>query len=82
MDYGMPRATDLPTFRTGFQETLAPSNLLGAKGAGESGTLGAPPAIVNAVVDALAHVGVQHIDMPLTPSRIWQTLEAQTRSPQ
>ncbi len=74
-DYGMPRASDLPSFRTDFQETPAPSNPLGAKGAGESGTLGAPPAIVNAVSDALNHLGVHHIDMPLTPDRIWQALK-------
>ena len=75
MDYGMPRASDLPSFCTDFQETPAPSNPLGAKGAGESGTLGAPPAIVNAVSDALNHLGVHHVDMPLTPDRIWQALK-------
>jgi len=75
MDYGMPRASDRPSFRTDFQETPAPSDPLGAKGAGESGTLGAPPAIVNAVSDALAHMGLNHIDMPLTPDRIWRALK-------
>lgn len=75
MDYGMPRATDLPTLKTGFQETLAPGNPLGAKGAGESGTIGAPVAIVNAVLDALAPLGVKRIDMPLTANTVWATIE-------
>jgi carbon-monoxide dehydrogenase large subunit len=54
--------------------TLNPSNTLGAKGVGESGSVGAPPAVINAVVDALSHLGVKHIDMPATPQKIWSIL--------
>jgi carbon-monoxide dehydrogenase large subunit len=57
-------------------ETPTHINPLGAKGIGESGTVGATPAIQNAVIDALSHLGVQHIDMPLTPERIWQTINS------
>jgi carbon-monoxide dehydrogenase large subunit len=74
MDYAMPRADQLPAFRSSFQETLSPDNPLGVKGAGESGTIGAPAAVVNAVVDALWDLGVRHIDMPLTPARVRQAI--------
>ena len=74
MDYAMPRADDLPSFCLGSQETPSPNNPLGVKGAGESGTIGAPPAVVNAVVDALWHLGVRHIDMPLTAMRVWNAM--------
>ena len=76
MDYGLPRADDLPAFRTATYEG-APSrtNPLGVKGAGEAGCGGAPPAIVGAVVDALKEFGVRHIDMPLTPMRVWRAIE-------
>ena len=76
MDYAMPRAVDFPFFATGFQETLAPSNVLGVKGAGESGCLGAPPALVHAVIDALEPLGVERIDMPMTAHNVWKTIEA------
>jgi carbon-monoxide dehydrogenase large subunit len=76
MDYAMPRADDLPAFVTDRQETPAPDNLLGVKGAGESGTIGAPAAAVNAVIDALAPLGVRHLDMPLTPMRVWSAIRA------
>jgi carbon-monoxide dehydrogenase large subunit len=79
MDYAMPRASDLPSFRTARQETPSPDNLLGVKGAGESGTIGAPAALVNAVVDALAPLGVRHLDMPLTPLRVWQAIQSTGR---
>lgn len=75
MDYAMPRASDLPSFLVAMQETLSPDNPLGVKGAGESGTIGAPAAVANAVIDALWHLGVQHIDMPLSPLRIWSALQ-------
>jgi carbon-monoxide dehydrogenase large subunit len=75
MDYGMPRATDLPTFKVRSQETLTPNNALGVKGSGESGTIGSPVAVVNAVVDALWHLGVRHVDMPLTPDKVWRAIE-------
>ena len=79
MDYAMPRASDLPSFRTARQETPSPDNLLGVKGAGESGTIGAPAALVNAVIDALAPLGVRHLDMPLTPLRVWQAIQSTGR---
>ena len=73
MDYAMPRADDLPTFKITFDETYpAPSNPLGVKGSGEAGCCGAPAAVVNAVMHALRPYGVEHIDMPLTPCKIWQ----------
>jgi carbon-monoxide dehydrogenase large subunit len=75
MDYCMPRADDLPSFQLESQETLCPTNPLGVKGAGESGTIGAPVAVTNAVVDALWHLGIRHIDMPLTPLRVWQAIQ-------
>ena len=74
MDYAIPRADLLPSFELDRTETPSPNNPLGVKGAGETGTIAATPAVVNAVVDALAHLNVRHIDMPLTPSRVWQTI--------
>ncbi len=74
MDYAMPRADDLPSYRLTFIETPAPSNPLGAKGGSESGSIGAPAAIGNAVVDALWHLGIRHIQLPLTPLRVWQAI--------
>jgi aerobic carbon-monoxide dehydrogenase large subunit len=73
--YGMPAAADLPAFETLRTETPTPLNPLGVKGIGESGTIGATPAVQNAVVDALAHLGVTHIDMPLTPERVWRAIQ-------
>jgi carbon-monoxide dehydrogenase large subunit len=61
---------------TATTETPSPNNPLGAKGIGESGTIGSTPAIQNAVIDALSHLGVRHIDMPLTPERVWNALAA------
>ena len=75
MDYAPPRARDLPDFAVAFQETPSPNNPLGVKGAGENGTVGAPAAVVNAVLDALAPLGVTRIDMPLTPYRVWQAMQ-------
>jgi carbon-monoxide dehydrogenase large subunit len=73
LDYAMPRASDLPSIRTEFDQSLPTRfNRLGAKGVGESGTHGAMPAVVNAVIDALADYGVVHIDMPLTGETIWR----------
>ena len=70
MDYCMPRAQDLPDLNIDTQETLSPNNPLGVKGAGESGTIGAPACVGNAVVDALWHLGVRHVDMPMTPEKV------------
>jgi carbon-monoxide dehydrogenase large subunit len=71
MDYLLPTALEIPDFETGATITPSPHHPLGTKGIGESATVGSPPAIVNAVVDALAPLGVRHVDMPLTPSRVW-----------
>ncbi|MBA2679757.1 MAG: xanthine dehydrogenase family protein [Ktedonobacteraceae bacterium] len=76
MDYAMPNAQMVPAFVTDFIETPSPYNPLGAKGAGESGCIAAPPAIVNAVLDALAPYRIKAIDMPLKPEKIWSLLEA------
>ncbi len=73
-DYGLPTAADLPSFDCELTETPSPNNPLGFKGIAESGTIGAPPALQNAAVDALAHLGVRHLDLPITPERIWRAL--------
>jgi aerobic carbon-monoxide dehydrogenase large subunit len=74
IDYTIPSAADLPNFHLLPMQTPTPRNPLGVKGVGESGAIGAPPAIQNAVIDALSHLGVRHIDMPLTPSKVWTTI--------
>jgi carbon-monoxide dehydrogenase large subunit len=73
--YAMPSAAELPRFETFNTETPSPLNPLQAKGIGESGAIGSTPAVQNAVIDALAHLGVRHLDMPLTPQRIWQAIQ-------
>lgn len=73
-DYGMPSAAELPSFELGETVTPSPRNPLGMKGVGESGSVGSTPAIQNAVVDALRPLGVHHVDMPLTPERVWQAI--------
>jgi carbon-monoxide dehydrogenase large subunit len=78
MDYGLPRAVDTPSFSFQSRPVPARTNVLGAKGCGEAGCAGALPAVMNAVVDALTEVGVNHIDMPATPARIWQVIQAQS----
>ncbi len=75
MDYAIPRADDLPMFETDRTITPCPHNPLGVKGAGEAGAIGSTPAVVNAVVDALAHLGVKDIQMPLTPQRVWKVMQ-------
>jgi carbon-monoxide dehydrogenase large subunit len=76
-DYGIPSAADLSVeIRSEFQVTVSPFNPLGAKGIGESGALGVPASVANAVVDALAPLGIEHADPPYTPARIWQLLQA------
>jgi carbon-monoxide dehydrogenase large subunit len=74
-DYGFPSAAELPSFETVHMESPSPQNDLGAKGIGESGTIGATPAVQNAVVDALSHLGVRHVDMPCTAERVWRALQ-------
>ncbi len=78
MDYAMPIASELPNFTTDLVETPSPSNPLGAKGVGEAGTIGAPPTIVNAVLDALTPFGITTVDMPLTPEKIWSLIHQTT----
>ena len=75
MDYAMPRARDCPDFVCQNNEVLTPTNPLGAKGAGEAGTVGALAAIVNAAMDALAPLGIRHLDMPLTAERVWRAMQ-------
>ena len=74
MDYALPRADDLPDIEVDLLEVPTASNPLGVKGAGEAGSVGSPPALVNAIIDALAGDGVTHIDMPATPDNVWQAL--------
>lgn len=76
MDYGIPRADDLPDIDVDLLEIPCETNPLGVKGAGEAGAVGSPPAVVNAIVDALAEDGVRHVDMPATPERLWRTIAA------
>ena len=75
MDYALPKARFLPPLEVARTETPTDVNPLGVKGAGETGTIAATPAVVNAVVDALAPLGISHIDMPLTPERVWRAIE-------
>ena len=79
MDYAVPKAHQLPSFQTSRTETPTHLNPLGLKGIGEAATIGSTPAVVNAVVDALAHLGVEHLDTPLTPEKIWQVMRARTQ---
>jgi carbon-monoxide dehydrogenase large subunit len=76
MDYAMPRADDFPPIVVGYHNVPAKTNPLGVKGVGEAGTTGAPPAIMNAILDALRPLGVKHLDMPATPSRVWGAISA------
>jgi len=73
-DYAFPTAAELPDYELVVMETPTPHNPLGVKGIGEAGTIGATPAVQNAVVDAVAHLGVRHIDMPTTPERVWRAI--------
>jgi carbon-monoxide dehydrogenase large subunit len=74
MDYGMPRADGMPAVEAELEEVPCKTNPLGVKGIGESGTIGAPPTVINALIDALEPLGVDRIDMPATPSRVWQAI--------
>jgi carbon-monoxide dehydrogenase large subunit len=76
MDYAIPRAKDIPEYVLGHTVTPSPSNPLGIKGVGEAGTIGATPAIANAVIDALEPLGIAHLDLPLTPERVWRAIQA------
>lgn len=78
MDYGIPRAADMPPVTLARMETPSPANLLGARGIGEAGAIGAPAAIACAVMAALRPLGVKHLDMPYTPARLWQAIRETT----
>jgi carbon-monoxide dehydrogenase large subunit len=81
MDYGMPRADVLPSFRTEIAEVLSPTNPLGIKAGGEGGTTAAPAVMLSAILDALGEVGVRDLSMPVTPDKVWQAIrEARARS--
>jgi len=76
MDYCMPRAADLPNFKVGNHVTACTHNPIGVKGVGEVGAIGVPPAVINAVLDALAPLGVSDISMPATPEKVWRAIQA------
>jgi carbon-monoxide dehydrogenase large subunit len=76
LGYMLPSAAELPSFETVDMETPTPVNVLGAKGIGESGTIGSTPAVQSAVIDALSHLGVRHVEMPANGERVWRALDA------
>jgi carbon-monoxide dehydrogenase large subunit len=80
LSYTLPRAADLPSYAVSTNTTRCTHNPIGAKGVGEVGSIGAPPAVINAIVDALAHLGVRHIDMPATPERVWRAIRDARKS--
>ncbi|SHJ54103.1 carbon-monoxide dehydrogenase large subunit [Bradyrhizobium lablabi] len=75
LDYAVPRAEHVPNIRSLFQETPSPTNPIGVKGIGENGSIAAPPCMVHAVLDALSPLGIKHLDMPMTPPRIWSAIQ-------
>lgn len=76
MDYTMPRADDLPSFKVSTSNTPSPSNPLGMKGCGEAGAIGSPPAVINAITDA---IGAENLTMPATPQKVWAAIRSATR---
>jgi carbon-monoxide dehydrogenase large subunit len=78
MDYTMPRANDIPNMSVATENTMCTHNPLGSKGCGEVGAIGSPPAVINAVVDALKDYGVRHLDMPATGAKLWSIIRAAT----
>ena len=74
MDYALPRADDLPGFEITLVELPTEANPLGVKGSGQAGCIAAPQTIINAILDALAPLGIDHIDMPATPERVWRAI--------
>jgi aerobic carbon-monoxide dehydrogenase large subunit len=76
VDYALPTAAEVPSFETDRTETPSPVNTLGVKGVGEAGTIAATPAVAAAVLDALKPLGVTELDMPMTPMRVWQAIQA------
>jgi carbon-monoxide dehydrogenase large subunit len=81
MDYAMPRAEDFPMFKLDTVCTPCTHNPLGTKGCGEAGAIGSPPAVINAVLDALAPLGVKDFDMPASPHRVWEAMQKGSVSP-
>jgi carbon-monoxide dehydrogenase large subunit len=79
MDYALPKSDEFPSFETDHTRTLSPRTALGVKGIGESATIGSTPAIANAVMDALKPLGIKHLDLPLTPAKIWTAISAATK---
>ncbi|HYZ26343.1 MAG TPA: xanthine dehydrogenase family protein molybdopterin-binding subunit [Geminicoccaceae bacterium] len=79
MDYAMPHAADMPSFRVSTVEVPCKNNPLGVKGCGEAGSVASPAAVINAIIDALADLGVRHIDMPASPQRVWQAIQEHQR---
>jgi carbon-monoxide dehydrogenase large subunit len=79
MDYCLPRADNVPSFSFAYNEVPTTANRLGVKGSGEAGAIGAPPAVINAIVDALSGFGIKHIDMPATPEKIWRIINSGTQ---
>ena len=77
--YCMPRADDLPGYDFGWNEIPCRTNPMGINSTGEAGAVGAPPAVIDAVVDALSEFGVRHVDMPATPERIWRAMGSEPR---
>src|SRR6185437_3017100 len=75
MDYCMPRADDLPNFKVATHATMCTHNPIGAKGVGEVGAIGSPPAVINAVIDALSPLGIHDIEMPATPQKVWRLIQ-------
>jgi carbon-monoxide dehydrogenase large subunit len=81
MDYLLPTSMEVPDWETGYTVTESPHHPIGAKGIGESATVGSPPAIVNSIIDALRPLGVTAIDMPCTPSRVWEAMQGNAQPP-
>jgi carbon-monoxide dehydrogenase large subunit len=79
VDYALPRAADVPSFDVAFDGVPCTTNPLGIKGAGEAGTIGACPAVINAVLDALSPLGVRHLDMPATAEKVWRAIASARR---
>ena len=80
MDYPIPKAQHMPWIESDRTETPAPGNPLGVKGVGEAGTIGSLPALVNGVVDALSPLDVEHIDIPMTPQKVWNLIQERSQS--
>ncbi len=80
MDYTMPRADTVPSFKLGYKVTPCPHNPLGVKGCGEAGAIASPAAVMNAVHDALGPIGVKHVEMPATPLNVWQSIQGTHRA--